>query len=70
MKKSTLAISVVAVLAAITTGGAWYTGSQVEQRYSELLKQANNTLHSLSAYGIKNAQISDVQFNKGLSAQK
>lgn len=66
MKKSTLAISVVAALAAITTGGAWYTGSQVEQRYPELLKQANEGLRALSAYGIENAQISDVQFNKGL----
>lgn len=66
MKKSTLAISVVAALAAITTGGAWYTGSQVEQRYPELLKQANESLRALSAYGIENAQISDVQFNKGL----
>lgn len=66
MKKSTLAISVVAALAAITTGGAWFTGSQVEQRYTELLDKANQSLQLLSAYGIQNAKVSDVQFNKGV----
>lgn len=65
MKKSTLAISVVAALAAITSGGAWYTGNQIEQRYPELLEQVNTGLKGLKAYNI-HADISDVKLTKGI----
>ncbi|WGE67975.1 YdgA family protein [Actinobacillus equuli subsp. haemolyticus] len=64
MKKSTVAISVIAALAAITTGGAWYTGNQIEQRYPELLEQVNIGLKSLQAYDI-HAEIGDVKLTKG-----
>ncbi|WGE84471.1 YdgA family protein [Actinobacillus equuli] len=65
MKKSTFAISVVAALSAITSGGAWYTGNQIEQRYPELLEQVNTGLKGLKAYNI-HAEISDVKLTKGI----
>ena len=65
MKKSTLAISVVAALAAITSGGAWYTGNQIAQRYPELIEQVNIGLKGLKAYDI-HADISDVKLTKGV----
>lgn len=65
MKKSTVALSVITALAAITTGGAWYTGNQIEQRYPELLEQVNTTLKGLKAYDIY-ADINDVKLTKGV----
>ncbi|WP_150538404.1 YdgA family protein [Actinobacillus vicugnae] len=65
MKKSTIALSVVAVLAAITTGGAYYTGNQIEQRYPELIAKANTGLKVLNAYDV-NAQIEEIKLTKGL----
>ncbi|VEI46369.1 Bacterial protein of uncharacterised function (DUF945) [Actinobacillus equuli] len=55
----------VAALSAITSGGAWYTGNQIEQRYPELLEQVNTGLKGLKAYNI-HADISDVKLTKGI----
>ncbi|OOR99338.1 hypothetical protein B0187_06165 [Haemophilus paracuniculus] len=65
MKKSTLALSVVAVLGAVVTGGSWYTGNQVEQKYQEILPLANQKLKALEQYGIQ-AEMQNPQFIKGL----
>ncbi|WGE89825.1 YdgA family protein [Actinobacillus arthritidis] len=65
MKKSTVAVSIIVALAAMTTGGAWYTGNQIEQRYPQLLEQANHHLKSLNIYSI-DANISDVKLTKGI----
>ena len=65
MKKSKIALSVIAVLAAVTTGGAWYTGNQIEQRYPALLEQLNHNLKGLNLYGI-NAEINEVKLAKGV----
>lgn len=65
MKKSTMALSAIAVLVAVTTGGAWYTGNQIEQRYPALLEQLNGSLKSLNLYGV-NAEISEVKLAKGV----
>ncbi|ACE61600.1 YdgA family protein [Actinobacillus pleuropneumoniae] len=65
MKKSTMALSAIAVLVAVTTGGAWYTGNQIEQRYPALLEQLNGSLKGLNLYGV-NAEISEVKLTKGV----
>lgn len=65
MKKSKIALAVVASVAIIATGGAWFTGSQVKQKYSEIVNNANNSLKRLSDYGISKAQIKNVELNKG-----
>lgn len=60
-----MALSVITLLTAITTGGAWYTGNQIEQHYPQLLEQVNHHLKRLSVYDI-NAQINDVKLTKGI----
>lgn len=65
MKKSTLALSVIVALGAITTGGAWYTGKQAETHYKELIKQANQGLKQLKDFDLA-AEIKNVKFERGL----
>lgn len=64
MKLAKIAISIAAVLGVAVIGGSWYTGKQVEQRYTELVTQANESLQSLSHYGV-NARFNDVQLERG-----
>lgn len=65
MKLAKIAISVAVVLGAVATGGSWYTGKQVEQRYAELVQQANESLTMLKLYGAE-AQLKDVKVERGL----
>ena len=65
MKKSTIAISLVAALGVAAVGGAWFTGSQIEQRYAQLIENSNKELKLLAQYNIENAQIKDVVLTKG-----
>lgn len=46
MKKSLVAVSVIAVLGAAWTGGSWYTGKMLEQRMDDIVANANSQLHS------------------------
>ena len=48
MKKSTIAISLVAALGVAAVGGAWFTGSQIEQRYAQLIENSNKELKLLA----------------------
>lgn len=64
MKKSTLALSVAAVLGVAVVGGSWFTGSQAESRFREMIPMANQQLKALNAYGIE-AEIQNPQFNRG-----
>lgn len=64
MKLSTLAISVAVIIGAAATGGSWYTGKQVEQRYGELVNQANSSLKTLKIYGIE-AELKEVKVERG-----
>lgn len=63
MKLSTVALSVAVILGAVATGGSWYTGKQVEQRYHELVAQGNSNLKELESLGIQ-AQIKNVKFER------
>ncbi|KAE9540407.1 YdgA family protein [Ursidibacter maritimus] len=63
MKLSTIAISVAVVIGAVATGGSWYTGKQVEEKYSELVTLGNNTLKQFELYGVK-AEIKDVKVER------
>lgn len=42
MKKSLVAVGVIVALGAVWTGGAWYTGKQLEKRISDAIAQANS----------------------------
>ncbi len=64
MKLSNIALSLVVVLGAVATGGSWYTGKQAEEKYSQLISQANQELKKLEVYGAK-AQIKEVNFTRG-----
>lgn len=64
MKLTKIALSVVAVIGAVAVGGSWYTGKQVEEKYQQLVIQANNQLkHINSQYGSK-IEIKDVQIDR------
>ncbi|MGL9773486.1 MAG: YdgA family protein [Sodalis sp. (in: enterobacteria)] len=46
MKKTLVAVSVIAIFSAAWTGGAWYTGNQFQRRLPELINDANARLQS------------------------
>ncbi|MBT9433157.1 YdgA family protein [Candidatus Sodalis endolongispinus] len=46
MKKTLVAVSVIVILGAAWTGGAWYTGKQFQRRLPELVNDANSRLQS------------------------
>ncbi|HDL2944361.1 TPA: YdgA family protein, partial [Mannheimia haemolytica] len=64
MKLTKIALSVVAVISAVAVGGSWYTGKQVEEKYQELVVQANNQLKQLSGEFGANIELKDVQIDR------
>lgn len=46
MKKSLVAVGVVAALGVVWTAGAWFTGKQMEARFADMIEQANAHLTS------------------------
>ncbi|EKW5592197.1 YdgA family protein [Raoultella planticola] len=46
MKKSLVAAGIIVALGVIWTGGAWYTGKQLESHLAEVVQQANAQLQS------------------------
>ncbi|HGO5853174.1 TPA: YdgA family protein [Mannheimia haemolytica] len=64
MKLTKIALSVVAVIGAVAVGGSWYTGKQVEEKYQELVVQANNQLKQLSGEFGANIELKDVQIDR------
>ncbi|HKS33806.1 MAG TPA: YdgA family protein [Enterobacteriaceae bacterium] len=44
MKKSLVAVGVVAALGVVWTAGAWFTGKQMETRFADMIEQANANL--------------------------
>lgn len=65
MKLTKIAIAMVVVIGAVVTGGSWYTGKQIEQRYTELVNAANQQLASLAVYGMQ-VELKEVQIKRGL----
>lgn len=47
MKKTLVAVSVIVILGAAWTGGAWYTGKQFRRRLPDLVNDANARLQSV-----------------------
>lgn len=64
MKLTKIVLSVVAVIGAVAVGGSWYTGKQVEEKYQELVVQANNQLKQLSGEFGANIELKDVQIDR------
>ncbi|PKH26584.1 hypothetical protein CIG19_01975 [Enterobacterales bacterium CwR94] len=48
MKKTKIAVGIVVALGLIWTGGAWYTGKQLEKNMDQLVQNANAQLANLS----------------------
>lgn len=46
MKKSLVAAGIIIALGVVWTGGAWYTGKQLENRIADMVQQANTQLQS------------------------
>ena len=46
MKKTQVAVGVIVALGVIWTGGAWFTGKQLEGRFADMVAQANAQLKS------------------------
>lgn len=46
MKKSLVAAGIIVALGVVWTGGAWYTGKQLEGRIADMVQQANAQLRS------------------------
>ncbi|TCW10019.1 uncharacterized protein YdgA (DUF945 family) [Raoultella sp. BIGb0138] len=46
MKKSLVAAGIIVALGVVWTGGAWYTGKQLENRLADVVQQANTQLQS------------------------
>ena len=44
MKKSLVAVGVIAALGVVWTAGAWFTGKQMETRFADMIEQANANL--------------------------
>ncbi|QLB16464.1 hypothetical protein A6B40_02100 [Mannheimia varigena] len=64
MKLSKIALSVVTVIGVVVVGGSWYTGKQVEEKYQDLVVQANNQLKQLSGEFGANIELKDVQIDR------
>jgi uncharacterized protein YdgA (DUF945 family) len=62
MKKSLVAAGIIVALGVVWTGGAWYTGKQLESRLADMVQQANAQLQS-------SAPEAGVELTSGLSAR-
>lgn len=66
MKKSKIAISVIAVLGAAWVGGAWFTGQTAETEYKRQIEQANQQFKALGLSDSFNIEYKNKQFERGL----
>lgn len=64
MKLTKVATSIVAVMAAVAVGGSWYTGKQVEEKYQQLIEQANSQLNVINAQYGSNIAIKEVKIDR------
>ena len=66
MKKSKLAIGVIAVLGAAWIGGAWFTGQTAETEYKRQIEQANQKFKALGVSDSLNVEFKNKSFDRGL----
>lgn len=65
MKKSTVAIGVIAALGIVWVGGSWYTGKTAEAEYQNQIAIANKQLGLLFSSAPVEAKIDNVKFSRG-----
>ncbi|OOF57803.1 YdgA family protein [Rodentibacter genomosp. 2] len=65
MKKSKIAISVIAVLGAAWIGGAWFTGQIAETEYKRQIELANQQFRALGSSDSFNIEFKNKQFERG-----
>lgn len=66
MKKSKIAIGVIAVLGAAWVGGAWFTGQTAETEYKRQIELANQQFQALGLSDSFNVEYKTKQFERGL----
>lgn len=66
MKKSKVAIGVIAVLGAAWVGGAWFTGQSAETEYKRQIEQANQQFKALGLSDSFNIEYKNKQFERSL----
>ncbi|TCK01949.1 uncharacterized protein YdgA (DUF945 family) [Volucribacter psittacicida] len=68
MKKSTIAIGIIAVLGAVWTGAAWFTGSKAEEYYRQAVADANVQLQQIaeSSNQALTLHINTLDFQRGI----
>ena len=66
MKKSKVAIGVIAVLGAAWIGGAWFTGQTAETEYKRQIEQANQKFKALGVSDSLNVEFKNKSFDRGL----
>ncbi len=64
MKKTLVAAGVVIALGIIWTGGAWYTGKQLEARLGEMISQANEQIKRTAPEA--SVELSSQNYHRGL----
>ncbi|OOF51777.1 hypothetical protein BKK54_02020 [Rodentibacter genomosp. 1] len=65
MKKSKIAMSVVAVLALAWVGGTWFTGQKAEVAYQRQIDQANQRFQTLELSDTFKVEFKNKQFERG-----
>lgn len=66
MKKTKVAISVIAVLGAAWIGGAWFTGQTAQTEYKRQIEQTNQQIKALGLSDSFNVEYKNKQFERGL----
>lgn len=68
MKKSTIAIGIIAVLGAVWTGAAWFTGSKAEEYYRQAVADTNAQLQQIaeSSNQALTLHINTLDFQRGI----
>lgn len=64
MKKSKIAVGVIVALGVVWTGGAWFTGKQVESHIGEMVTRANQQLNS--EFPGSHLQLTQQNFQRGV----
>ncbi|MDG6894332.1 YdgA family protein [Volucribacter amazonae] len=68
MKKSTIAIGIIALLGAVWTGAAWFTGSKAEEYYRQAVADTNAQLQQIaeSSNQALTLHINTLDFQRGI----
>lgn len=65
MKKSSLAVGAVAVLAAVWAGGAWYSGKVLEDKYPTYIAQSNTSMAAVLVNHEYRLEIKNTKLERG-----